>query len=159
MKDTLVKITNILALILIVVSVVLVLWIYLGGVESDKLIVGGESFAIPLATNPLLYWTYVLLIATVAVTLVFAIFTFAKKIATNPKAALKTIIPLIIFALVFVIAWNISSGERMTIIGYEGTQNEGFWAQLSEMFIYVVYILLAGLILTIVGSRIYVALK
>jgi hypothetical protein len=159
MKDTLVKITNILALVLILISVALVLWMYVGGVEPGKLTVGAEEFSIPLATNPLLYWTYILLIAAVAVTLVFAIWTFVKKVTTNPKSALKTIIPLAIFALIFIIAWNLGTGERISIIGYEGTQNEGIWAQLSDMFIYGIYILLAGLVLTVIGSRIYVALK
>ncbi|MDR0371854.1 MAG: hypothetical protein LBH80_08455 [Prevotellaceae bacterium] len=159
MKDTLVKITNILALVLIIISVVLVLWMYLGGIEQGRLTVGAEEFTIPVATNPLLYWTYILLIAAVVVTLFFAIWKFAKKVATNPKSALKTIIPLVIFVLVFIIAWSLGTDERISIIGYEGTQNEGFWAQLSDMFIYSIYILLAGLAVTILGSRIYVALK
>jgi hypothetical protein len=47
----------------------------------------------------------------------------------------------------------------MEIIGYEGTQNEGIWAQVTDMFIYTTYTLLVLIILSIVGSKIYTALK
>jgi hypothetical protein len=47
----------------------------------------------------------------------------------------------------------------MSIIGYEGTQNEGTWAQLADMFIYSIYTLFVVILVTIFGSRIYTALK
>jgi hypothetical protein len=35
------------------------------------------------------------------------------------------VIPLLLFVGIFVVSFFMGSGERMEIIGYEGTQNEG----------------------------------
>ena len=49
--------------------------------------------------------------------------------------------------------------EKLDIIGYEGTDNQGFWAQLSDMMIYACYALVAGVVGCIVWGAIYTRVK
>ncbi len=119
----------------------------------------GEAIHVPLLTDTVLYWTYILFAIAIVLTVAFALYKFVKSLISNPKSALKTLIPLVVFAGIFVVSFILGSGERMSIIGYEGTQNVGFWAQATDMFIYTIYTLFVLIILTIVGSRVYTSLK
>lgn len=152
------KIPGISALILVLVSLILVLLVYVGG-TAGSVDVGGEALSVPKFTDALLYWTYGLLGLALGITIIMALAGYVKSLIANPVAALKSLIPIAAFVLIFVIAWNMGTGERMSIIGYEGTDNEGFWAQFSDMIIYSIYALFAGVVLTIIGAQIYVKTK
>lgn len=145
-------------LILGLISVVLVALIYFGG-YTTPLTVGEESLEVPKFSETLLYWTYFLLFLTLAITVILTLFGFFKKLASSPAAALKSLIPIVIFIIVFVVGWLWGSEEKISIIGYEGTENEGFWARFTDMIIFSVYALFVGLFLTIIGSAIYKKLK
>lgn len=119
----------------------------------------GEAMHVPLLTDTVLYWSYILFIIAIVVTIAFALYKFTKSLISNPKSALKSFIPIVFFVGIFVISYFLGSGEKMDIIGYEGTQNVGVWAQVTDMFIYTTYTLLVLIILAIVGSRIYASLK
>lgn len=152
------KIPGISALVLVAVSVVLVVLIYVGG-TGNPINFAGESLTVPRFTDALLYWTYGLMILAVCITILGGVYNYVKDFISNPKSALKSLIPLALFALIFIIGWNLGTGEKMQIIGYEGTQNQGFWAQFTDMVIYSTYALFIAIGLTIIGSRIYVSLK
>lgn len=154
MSKILEKISGLTVLLLGLVSVVLVTLIYVGG-NDTPLMVGEDTLTNPTFTNPLLYWSYFLLVLTLGITVLFTLIGFIKKLAENPTNALKSLIPLVLFALVFVVSWFLGSGEQVAIIGYEGTENQGFWAQFSDMIIYSIYALFIGLAITIVGAGIY----
>jgi hypothetical protein len=53
----------------------------------------------------------------------------------------------------------LGSGERLSIIGYEGTENEGNWARFTDMIIYAIYALFVLVITAIIGARIYNSVK
>jgi len=152
------RISGISVLLLGLVSVLLVILIYVGG-NAESIMVGEDGRTVRKLRDPLLYWSYFLLILTLGITLMLTIVGFAKKLIDNPASAIKTLVPLIIFVLVFVISWFLGSAEKISIIGYEGTENEGFWAQFSDMLIFSTYALFIGLILTILGSGVYKKLK
>lgn len=153
------KIPAIAALLLVFVSILLVLLVYVGG-NADSIKDGaGEEMIVPKFTDALLYWTYALVGAVLFITLFMAGLGFIKTLVTSPVSALKSLIPIALFVVIFVIAWNLGSGEKMTIIGYEGNGNEGNWAQFSDMVIYSIYALFAAILLTIVGSSVYTRLK
>ncbi|NDV45442.1 hypothetical protein D0T49_00030 [Paludibacter sp. 221] len=158
-EKILTRITSIIAVVLLAVSIILVGIMYLGPSAGAIETAGGDTYNVPVATDTLIYWCYALLIATAAVAIGFAIYKFVKNIIVNPKSGIKTIATLAVFALIFIVAWNVGSPEKMSIFGYEGNQNEGFWAQFTDMIIYACYTLFAIVILAIVGSRIYVKLK
>lgn len=119
----------------------------------------GEAIHVPLLTDTIIYWSYILFGVAIFVTVLMAIIQFIKSMRLNPGAALKSLIPILIFAAIFVVSFFFGSGEKMTIIGYEGTQNEGIWAQVTDMFLYTSYTLMVVLVLTIFGARIYTSLK
>ena len=160
MKDkVLSRITSIIAIVLLAVSIVLVGLVYLGGSSETIVNAGGDSLNVPKFTDALIYWCYALLIATACVMIGFAILKFVKNFIVNPKGGIKTIIILVAFVLIFVIAWFAGSPDKVTIFGYEGNQNVGFWAQLTDMVIYTTYTLFALLILAIIGGAVYTKIK
>lgn len=152
------RISTLTVLILGIISAVLVALIYVGG-NVDPIIVGEDSLTVPRFTDALLYWTYFLSVLTVAITLILTVIGYVKKLIDNTSAALKTLIPFALFALIFVVSWLLGSAEKISIIGYEGTENVGFWAQFSDMMIFSIYTLFVAIIVTILGSGIYKALK
>lgn len=152
------KIPGISALLLVAVSIILVALIYVGG-NDDPNDFAGELLTVPKFTDALLYWTYFLMSLTLFITLFMALRGYVKSFISSPKSALKSLIPIALFILLFVVAWNIGSGERMSIVGYEGTENEGFWAQFTDMMIYVIYALFGAIGVTIISAAIYTKLK
>lgn len=160
MKDKLLsRISNIVALVLLAVSVVIVLAMYVGPVADSITNAGGDVMNVPAATDTLIYWCYALLIATVVAAIGFAAYKFISNLIINPKGGIKTIVTLAVFALLIIVAWNLGSPEKLPIIGYEGTENEGFWAQFTDMVIYVCYTLFVLVFLAIIGNRLYTKFK
>ena len=51
-----------------------------------------------------------------------------------------------------IICWLMGSPEELHIIGYEGTDNVGFWAQLADAVMYLVYILFAATIIAVIAG-------
>ena len=86
MKDKTATILRIFLTALLVVSAALFVYFY----------IQGEDF-----TNTILWWAYILLIFTIAITLIFPIINFIA----NPKKGLTAIIALVGFAVLFVIAY------------------------------------------------------
>ncbi|MDD3078587.1 MAG: hypothetical protein PHH37_05740 [Paludibacter sp.] len=152
------KISGMTVLVLGLISVVLVALIYFGG-NATPLTVGEEQLAVPKFTDALIYWAYFLIGLTIAITVLLTIVGFVKKFIENPGSAAKTLIPLVLFVVIFVVAWLLGSPQKINIIGYEGTENVGFWAQFTDMIIYSVYTLFIVLALTIIGTGIYRKLK
>ncbi len=148
------KTSGISVLILGLVSVLLVVLMYVGG-NAESLMVGEDALTVPKFTDPLLYWSYFLLALTICITLFLTLFAFVNQLKASPASALKTLLPLIAFVLIFVVSWFLGSGEKLSIIGYEGNENEGVWAKFSDMLIYASYALFAGLAFTIVGASLY----
>ncbi|HRZ96366.1 MAG TPA: hypothetical protein P5084_02325 [Paludibacter sp.] len=140
------------------ISIVLVALIYFGG-NAESLSVGEDTLTVPKFTDPLLYWCYFLVILAIGITLLLTLIGFVKKLIENPAAGIKSLIPIALFVVIFVVAWLLGSPDKVSIIGYEGTDNVGFWAQFTDMIIFAIYALFIGLALTIAGSAIYSKLK
>lgn len=145
-------------LILGIISVILVALIYFGG-NAESLVVGEDSLTVPKFTDTLIYWCYILIALTICITLGFSLYGFIKKLIESPKDGVKSLAVIAIFVILFVVAWMIGSPEKISIIGYEGTDNFGFWAQFTDMIIYATYALFIAIIGTIAGAGIYTKLK
>jgi hypothetical protein len=155
------KTVKFIGISLVVLSFLLLLAFFgtLGQGSESLTSASGEAIHVPLLTDAIIYWGYVLFALAIVVAVGVALVKFVKSLISNPASAVKAIIPIILFVGIFVVSYLVGSSEKMTIIGYEGTQNEGMWAQVSDMFIYTFYTLFAVLILTIFGARIYTSLK
>jgi len=155
------KVIKITGITLVLVSFVLLIAYFatMGqGTESIES-AAGEAIHVPLLTDTIIYWGYLLFGIAIIVTIAMALFQFIKSLVSNPAAALKTLIPIVLFAGIFVVSFLAGSSDKMSIIGYDGTQNEGIWAQISDMFMYTIYTLFVLIIVAIFGARIYTALK
>lgn len=155
------KVIKSIGISLVVISFLLLIAFFATmGLGTDTIdSAAGEAIQVPLLTDAIFLWTYILFATTIVVTIAAALFQFVKSSISNPKSALKSVLPILVFVGIFIVSFMMGSGEKMSIIGYEGTQNEGFWAQATDMFIYTAYTLLALVILSIIGSRIYTTFK
>lgn len=155
------KTIKILGLSLVLLSFVLLIAFFATFGEGSGMIdsAAGEAIRVPLMTDVVLYWVYALFAVAIVVSVAAALFVFIKSLISNPASALKSLIPIVLFAGIFVVSFIFGSSEKMSIIGYEGTQNEGVWAQVADMFLYTVYTLIVLIVVAIAGSRLYTALK
>ncbi|MBP7151904.1 hypothetical protein RDV77_02665 [Porphyromonadaceae sp. NP-X] len=155
MRNSFKKIPLIIEILLVSVSAILVLLIYVGGNAQTMNNIAGETMDVPTFTDALLYWSYFLFVVAIVVTLSFAVWRYAKFSKKNSTSALSTLVPVLIFLLVFFVSWMLGSDEELPIIGYQGIDNVGFWGRFSDMMIYASYFLLCGIILTIAGTSLY----
>ncbi len=155
------KTVKLIGISLVVLSFLLLIAFFatLGQGGESLTSASGEPIHVPLLTDTILYWSYVLFALAILVAVGISFVKFIKSFVTSPGKAVKSIIPIVLFLGIFVVSYLMGSGERMSIIGYEGTQNEGLWAQITDMFIYTTYTLFVVLIATIFGARIYTSLK
>jgi ABC-type branched-subunit amino acid transport system permease subunit len=93
------------------------------------------------------------------VTIVAAVSSFITSFRRDTKKAIGTLVVLGVFALVFVISWFMGSPEKLEIIGYEGTDNVGFWAQYSDMCMCATIIFASATLLALVGTTLYSKIK
>ena len=82
------------------------------------------------------------------------ILQFGSALKDNPVKALKSLIGVILLAVVMFIAWSMGSGEPLVIQGYDGSDNVPFWLKITDMFLYTFYFLLGATILAMLFSSI-----
>ena len=140
--------------VLLAIGIIISAMVFLGGNEAVGLEVAGDELAVPKFTNLLLNWNYILLCLAILVTLIFVVIGFCRQWKADKKKAMFSLCVLIAFVLLFVICWFLGSPEKIQIIGYEGTDNQGFWAQLSDMMMYASYALVCGVIIAIIYGAI-----
>ena len=151
-------ITKITLWALFAVSIVVAALIFVGG-DGTPLEGGGESLWQPKFTDALIYWIYVLIGLVLFITLGLSLFQFVQSFIANPKKGVKSLCIIVAFVAVFVVSWFVGTGDEIAIVGYEGTDNQGFWAQFTDMCIYSIYILAAGTVLALIGSILYSKIK
>jgi len=154
------KLTGIILLALMVISI-LAAGLVMFGPEGEPMesADGFEMMTVPLYTNVLLFWIYALAGFTALVTIVLAIVKFVKNMIESPKRSIKPLIIMVGLALIFVVGWSLGSQEELPIFGYIGTENVGPVAQFIDMILYAIYALFGLIVLSIIGSRVYVKLK
>ena len=119
----------------------------------------GEMLSTFVHTDLFLNWTYILFALSVVITLFAAISSFITTFRKNLKKGIGTIVVLVVFAFLFGVSWFLGSPEELTIVGYEGTDNVGFWAQYSDMCLWATIIFSVATILALVGSTLYSKIK
>ena len=153
MKDykSLPKIT---LLVLLALGIVFIALFFLGG-SNGTLEVAGDFLNIPRFTNAFLIWVYILLAIVILVTLAVVVVEFANNWKTNRRKAYMTLGVVGGFIALALICWFLGSPEKINIIGYEGTDNEGAWAQLADAVIYACYFLVIATLGTMLWGYIY----
>lgn len=112
---------------------------FFGGDAKDGAVIMGVDPEMwqPAYTDALLYLTYALF----AIVSISAVVSFFHFLVSNPKASMGSLYVLAGSIVVLAITWFMGSPEKLEIISYSGTDNVGFWAQATDMFLYSLYTL------------------
>ena len=122
---------------------------------EGSLEVAGDFLDIPKYTDLMLTWNYILIGLVCFVTLFFVIAKFVNQLKENKKKALTSLAVVVVFVLLVIVCWAMGSPEEIKIIGYEGTENVGAMAQMTDACMYLTYILTLATIATMVWGIIY----
>lgn len=131
-----------------------IMFFFLGGSEG-QLEVAGDFLEIPFFTNLFLTWNYILVALVCLVTFAVVIWEFVKTYKVDRKKAMRSLIVVIGFVALVVICWVLGSPNEVKIIGYEGTDNVGGMARLSDACMYLTYILVLATMVSLVWGVIH----
>jgi len=140
--------------VLMAISVVFTIMFFAGG-TNGSLEVAGDFLDIPRFTDLLLDWTYVLVGLVCLITLGVVVWEFAKNCKYDRKKAISTLAVVVGFIILIVVCWFLGSPDKIDIIGYEGTENVGAMAQMTDAMLYMTYILFAATVVALVWGVIY----
>ena len=144
--------------ILMIVGIVATAMFFLGGSEGS-LEVAGDFLDIPKFTNVLLYWIYALVVLVILVTFGFVIWKWFDTLKVNKKSAFASVGVVLAAVGLCALCWFLGSPEKIEILGYEGTDNVGNMARMSDAIMYLVYILTASTVAALVWGVIYTKVK
>jgi len=139
---------------LLALGIAFIALFFLGG-SNGSLEVAGDFLDIPRFTDAFLIWNYILFGLVVLLTLAVVCVDFANNWKNNRRKAYMTLGVVCGFIVLACLCWFLGSPEKINIIGYEGTDNEGFWAQLADAVIYACYFLVIGTIGTMIWGYCY----
>jgi len=131
-----------------------IMFFFLGGSEGD-IEVAGELLSIPYFTNLFLFWNYILVLLVILVTLGVVVWEFFKLLKSDQKKAIRSLIVVVCFIALVVACWLIGSPEEVKILGYEGTDNIGNMARLSDACMYLTYVLVLATVVTLVWGVVH----
>ena len=141
-----------------VVGIIATALFFLGGSEGS-LEVAGDFLDIPKFTNALLFWIYALVVLVILVTFGFVLAKLVETFKVDPKAGVRSVLVVLAAVGLCALCWFLGSPEKIEILGYEGTDNVGNMARMSDAIMYLVYILTASTIAALVWGVIYTKVK
>ena len=144
--------------VLMVVGIIATALFFLGGSEGS-LEVAGDFLDIPKFTNVLLYWIYALVVLVILVTFGFVLAKLVETFKVDPKRGLVSVGVVLGAVALCALCWILGSPEKIEILGYEGTDNVGNMARMSDAIMYLVYILTASTVAALVWGVIYTRVK
>ncbi len=140
------------------VGILAAVMFFAGGSEGS-LEVAGDFLNIPKFTDLLLYWIYVLVGLVILVTFGFVLAKLVETFKVDPKAGIRSVLVVLAAVGLVALCWFLGSPEKVEILGYEGTDNVGTMARLSDAIMYLVYILTASTVAALVWGVIYTKVK
>jgi hypothetical protein len=140
--------------VLLALDIVFILMFFLGG-SAGSLEVAGDFLDIPKFSDAFLFWNYFLFGLVVLITLAVVVVEFANNWKHNRRKALSTLGVVCGFVALACLCWFLGSPEKIDIIGYEGTDNQGTWAQVADAVIYACYFLFIATIGTMIWGFIH----
>ena len=144
--------------VLMIVGIIATAMFFFGGSEGS-LEVAGDFLDIPKFTNVLLYWIYALVALVILVTFGFVLAKLVETFKVDPKRGLVSVVVVLGAVALCALCWFLGSPEEVEILGYEGTDNVGNMARMSDAIMYLVYILTASTVAALVWGVIYTKVK
>ena len=151
-------IPKITVLVLLLVGIIVSVMFYAGGSEGT-LEVAGDFLSIPYFTDLFLGWNYILVALVCLVTLAVVIWGFVNTMKVDKKKGLTMLGVVLGFVAVCVACWFLGSPDKVEILGYEGTDNVGNMARMSDAIMYLTYLLTIATVVTLVWGVIYTKCK
>ena len=145
-------------LVLMLVGILAAVMFFVGGSEGS-LEVAGDFLNIPKFTNALLFWIYALVVLVILVTFGFVLAKLVETFKVDPKAGVRSVLVVLAAVGLCALCWFLGSPEKIEILGYEGTDNVGNMARMSDAIMYLVYILTASTLAALVWGVIYTKVK
>ena len=140
------------------VGILAAVMFFVGGSEGS-LEVAGDFLNIPKYTDLLLYWNYVLVAVVILATFGFVIAKLVETFKVDPKRGLTSVLVVLAAVGLCALCWFLGSPEKVEILGYEGTDNVGTMARMSDAIMYLTYILTASTVAALVWGVIYTKVK
>ena len=147
-------IPKVVLLALLLIGVAISILFYAGGSEGT-LEVAGDFLNIPLFTNLFLVWNYILLVLVLCITLGVVVWEFIKLYKVDRPKALRSLAVVVGFIGLILVCWFLGSPAEVKIIGYEGSDNVGTMARLSDACLYLTYILTCATLVALVWGVIH----
>ena len=144
--------------VLMVVGIIATALFFLGGSEGS-LEVAGDFLDIPKFTNVLLYWIYALVVLVILATFGFVLAKLVETFKVDPKRGLTSVLVVLGAVALCALCWFLGSPEKVEILGYEGADNVGNMARMSDAIMYLVYILTASTVVALLWGVIYTKVK
>ena len=144
--------------VLMVVGIIATALFFLGGSEGS-LEVAGDFLDIPKFSDVLLYWIYALVVLVILATFGFVLAKLVETFKVDPKRGISSVAVVLGAVALVALCWFLGSPEKIEILGYEGTDNVGNMARMSDAIMYLVYILTASTIAALVWGVIYTKVK
>lgn len=144
------KISSWTLLIISIISVIVLGIFFGGGVEDPSAEIKNYIY-----TGLLLDWTYVVFAVTLVALAVLALWQFASVLKTNPKSALRSLIVVVLFALMLVITYSMGDGTPLTTLNADSqTYNTPFWLKATDMWIQSSVVLFVAIILVVCAGTV-----
>ena len=144
--------------VLMALGIIASVMFFVGGSEGS-LEVAGDFLDIPKFTDLLLYWNYVLVALVIIATFGFVIAKLVETFKVDAKKGLVSVGVVLGAIALCAVCWFLGSPEKIEILGYEGTDNVGPMAQMTDAIMYLVYILVAATVAALVWGVIYTKVK
>ena len=145
-------------LLLILVGLATLALFFFGGTNGTHE-VAGDVLDVPKYTDYLLYWNYVLVGLVILVTFGFVIWKLVQTFMVDYKRGLVSVGVVVGAVALCILCWQLGSPDKIEILGYEGTDNVGTMARLTDAIMYLTYILTATTAIALLGGFIYTKVK
>ncbi len=133
--------------------------LFFAGGSNGSLEVAGDFLPIPKFSTLFLVWNYILVALVCLVTLAVVVWEFVKTYKVDPKKAMTGLYVVLGFVVLVVVCWVLGSPEKIDIVGYEGSDNQGAMARMSDACLYLTYFLVLGTIAAMVWGVAYTKKK
>ena len=120
-------------------GVMFIIMFFRGG-NSGTHEVAGDILSIPRFTDPYLIWAYILVALATVAAIVSVVMLLVQVFKKDKKKGFMVL--AILFAYLYLIpqiCWALASPAEVNIIGYEGSDNAGTMARLSDAMLYWTY--------------------
>lgn len=144
------KISSWTLLIAFIISIVVLGMFYAGGIVDPS-----AEMKEPIYTGLLINWTSVLFFITIISTIFFALWQFVTLLKTNAKAAITSLIVVVVFAAILFITYSMGDPTPLKGLNTDSqTYNIPLWLKVTDMWIQSTIVLMVLIIAAVVWGSV-----